>query len=365
MKKAYQFGYPNYLPEAQQTATVQALISENAGRLATLAGLLLLIEWVQHWLDGSSADSGLWFQSIAGALVLIVILLVFRSQTVNLPYSALRPLQAILTLGLMAFGLCPALFTDNLSKTIPMYLLTLLGIFSLSILPLLESLILAILPLIFYAVLLLLPGTQSSIGPILVIITSASGLAFYLSRKLMDLRFRLLANQYVAATQKAQIESLAQRDSKTSLFNEAAVRARLSVELARAIRHRHPLCLLVLEIDDADAVLQSQGIEANNRIITGLAQTLNKTLRTTDILGRSNDGHFIVVLPDTELNNARIVAGRIQDAIARFNAEQDLEITVGCGITQHRGESMEAFILVTDARMHQAKKQGQNQIIAD
>ncbi len=190
-------------------------------------------------------------------------------------------------------------------------------------------------------------------------------LAFVTAMLQLDQKMRYLDLVQLAARQQRQLEELAMRDPVTSLYNESAFRTRLSVELARAIRYKHPLCLLVFEIQEAGQPLQAMDPVAVDTLLAGLAAALNKTLRTTDILGRGQDGRFLAALPDTELTNARIAATRIQATLAQFNSGHGSALTMSCGISQHHGEAIEVLLLVTEARMREASQLGPDQIVIE
>jgi diguanylate cyclase (GGDEF)-like protein len=139
----------------------------------------------------------------------------------------------------------------------------------------------------------------------------------------------------------------------------------LALELARAARYQHPLSLLIFEIDGLSVRRRSLGSAECDRLVAELAERLNRTLRTTDILGYTTNDHFLVILPDTPLVNARIAVVRILAMVEIFNESLDLAITLNCGLSQFQGETLESLLLITEARMYQARKIGSNQVVSD
>jgi diguanylate cyclase (GGDEF)-like protein len=85
----------------------------------------------------------------------------------------------------------------------------------------------------------------------------------------------------------------------------------------QAKRYKKPLSALAVGLDDLKRVINDQGSVTANQILKGLATELRSFLRTPDILGRYQDNEFVVLLPETNLENAIVVAERIVGAISK------------------------------------------------
>jgi diguanylate cyclase (GGDEF)-like protein len=122
----------------------------------------------------------------------------------------------------------------------------------------------------------------------------------------------------------------------------------------------------MIDIDDLDFINKQLGTATGDKVIQMIAQTLTRTMRTTDMIGRHGSDEFAIILPNTNLDNAKIAVRRIQDAIGMIDATQaGVKVTISGGLSQHHGELAETLIIITEARLHQAKNQGKNQFVME
>jgi diguanylate cyclase (GGDEF)-like protein len=372
MKMPLRFKKPDLLPSERPTRLLQDVYRSNLNGLSWLS-LVLMALWLilatAASRPGDTPATGFWpvaWPAVAYAL-LAVLPRFLIGPAENWRALPLRIVQGKLAALIALLGLAPFLTAIG-SKTLPgdwlFLVLALSGAAGLTVLPLIDALAVVFLPLIGLA--LILAGQSGPASwPDLLTATLAGGLAIVLSRQLTRLKFRLHASEQTAAACQSQLEALTERDSKSALYNESATRTRLALELARAARYQHPLSLLIFEIDGLSVRRRSLGSAECDRLVAELAERLNRTLRTTDILGYTTNDHFLVILPDTPLVNARIAAVRILAMVEIFNESLDLAITLNCGLSQFQGETLESLLLITEARMYQARKIGSNQVVSD
>lgn len=181
----------------------------------------------------------------------------------------------------------------------------------------------------------------------------------------LSLQRQLKTAQRLAASQAVKLNEMTDRDAETALYTDAALKARLTLEIARSRRYRHPLSIMILEVSDFAEFTRIHGRAQARRIIKDIGKLLNETLRTTDIIGYNGDARFTIVLSDTQRLQALRASERIADNLARFNAEQGTNLMTSTGISEYHGEVQESLLLVTEARLDQARKQGPNQIVSD
>lgn len=164
---------------------------------------------------------------------------------------------------------------------------------------------------------------------------------------------------------KAEQNQLAVRDPLTELLTPQTFKTRLSFEIARARRYNPPLTVMLFELSDYPAFLRTHGRVRTQEMIRQWAAILNETLRTSDIVGYQPDARYLLAMPNTERLMALRAAERLSDRLAAFNVDQGLSLTASIGLSEFHGEDPDAFILITEARLDQARKQGPNQIVAD
>jgi diguanylate cyclase (GGDEF)-like protein len=158
-------------------------------------------------------------------------------------------------------------------------------------------------------------------------------------------------------------------DGLTGLFNHREFYQSLRRELERARRYRHPLSLLMIDVDDFKRFNDQFGHPAGDFALRNIAGLLRKCARTTDIIARYGGEEFAVILPESTPGGALLVAERIKLDIADHNfiqnTEEPVHLTVSIGIyTSENGDVTEDQIVsLADEASYIAKKAGKNQVV--
>lgn len=166
------------------------------------------------------------------------------------------------------------------------------------------------------------------------------------------------------------LRHLSVTDGLTGLYNKRHLDDCLARELARAQRSGEPLSLLVLDVDDFKRFNDRHGHLEGDRVLLALARVLRAQARAGDYPCRFGGEEFALVLPGTDLENARLVAERVRLAFADtpltpagLAAEH---CTVSVGVAQLRpGEGEQDLLARADRAMYQAKRQGKNRTVTD
>jgi diguanylate cyclase (GGDEF)-like protein len=167
-----------------------------------------------------------------------------------------------------------------------------------------------------------------------------------------------------------QLQEMASRDFLTSLLNRRETYRRIHEEMERTARTGQPLSFILFDIDHFKQLNDSYGHNAGDMVLKQLAVKLMATLRDYDIACRYGGEEFLVVAPETDMEQAFRLAERLRATIATtsFSAEdqtQDLTITISIGIAQHsKDESMEKVISRADVALYHAKETGRNRVVA-
>ena len=170
-------------------------------------------------------------------------------------------------------------------------------------------------------------------------------------------------------TRKAeQLERLATTDSLTGLFNRRHFLDALEAEWSRFSRYHRSVSVLMLDIDHFKSVNDLYGHAIGDEAIKAVAEACLHGKRKSDIIGRIGGEEFAILLPETTLSRARIVAERIRIRIgAQKLKAQDVpfQISASIGVAE-ASISMsgpEALIRAADGALYQAKKEGRNRSI--
>lgn len=162
-----------------------------------------------------------------------------------------------------------------------------------------------------------------------------------------------------------QLRELSNKDGLTQLFNRRYVEESLEAEFARARRYQHPLSVILTDIDFFKKVNDVHGHLAGDAVLRVVAKRLADGLRGTDILGRYGGEEFLVVLPETDIKGAHILAERLREAIQAEPIEaegESLTINISLGVTELRDKTAAYAQLIaeSDLGLYQSKENGRN-----
>lgn len=162
------------------------------------------------------------------------------------------------------------------------------------------------------------------------------------------------------------IKEMAIRDDLTGFFNRRHLMELLETENNRSIRSGSVFSLAMLDLDKFKNVNDSFGHQAGDNVLKTFSTVIRSVLRKTDICGRYGGEEFLVVLTQTDLNEAKIFAERIRSRVEEsinLNFGQNTKITVSVGLAEHRkNEDVEKTIFRADEAMYKAKKNGRNRV---
>jgi diguanylate cyclase (GGDEF)-like protein len=182
----------------------------------------------------------------------------------------------------------------------------------------------------------------------------------------------VLAIQAAQAVLRAQLfeqtERLATTDGLTSLANRRTFQARASQALAQARRYGRACAMLITDIDHFKAVNDTYGHPAGDVVLRGVAQMLREQARDTDVVARYGGEEFAVVMPETDLRGAAVIAERLREAVAARVFPTELgpvkvTLSVGLAGSPDDGTEMEALVQLADQCLYQAKRQGRNRVV--
>ncbi len=167
------------------------------------------------------------------------------------------------------------------------------------------------------------------------------------------------------AQARAVLELQAQTDSLTGLYNHRYFHDRLRAELNRASRTHDSIAVLMLDIDDFKRVNDVHGHGAGDQVLRALADLLQETVRTSDVVCRLGGEEFGVVMASCDAGDALGLARRIVDALAATEIEPAGRLGVSIGIAQGPEHAMNPRELVACAEvaMMTAKARGKNQAV--
>jgi diguanylate cyclase (GGDEF)-like protein len=184
-----------------------------------------------------------------------------------------------------------------------------------------------------------------------------------------ELRARVDRTLRFVRTQ-TQLRELAQTDPLTGLANLRAFRARLDEEVKRARRYRTPLACVMADMDQLKPVNDELGHAAGDRAIAAVAAVIREELRETDFGARYGGDEFVVLLPHTGAEEARVFAERVCARLKRAELEiagRRVQIGASFGVACLPDDAPdgvpEELVHAADAALYQAKRAGRGRVL--
>jgi diguanylate cyclase (GGDEF)-like protein len=209
-------------------------------------------------------------------------------------------------------------------------------------------------------------------GEIAVFLPSflAIGFVLYSLRRIEELKSEIIRRRKAEIKlQKSErmYKELSITDALTQLYNSRYFYSKLEEEIYRSARYKHPLSLLLIDIDDFKTLNDRYGHLEGDKILSMSGKIIKDCLRKTDSAYRYGGEEFTVILPGTEFEAAVNAAERIRKQISTHkftsSTNQPLHITVSIGACRlEPGEEMKAFVQRADKAMYVAKRNGKNRV---
>ena len=164
--------------------------------------------------------------------------------------------------------------------------------------------------------------------------------------------------------------SLALTDELTGLYNRRYVLAHLNELLARMPETAASTAVMMFDIDHFKQVNDRSGHSAGDDVLRELAERALRQVRSVDLVARVGGEEFVVVMPETNMAGATVVADRMRLAVADepfvIGSGKKLQVTISIGvaITAAGDESLDALLKRADDALYAAKNGGRNRVIA-
>lgn len=165
------------------------------------------------------------------------------------------------------------------------------------------------------------------------------------------------------------ITYLTQIDPLTGILNRRGIEAALNSLSLTTAGTSYTTAILLCDIDDFKKVNDSHGHDLGDKVLTQAVAKMKNALRASDRLGRWGGEEFLVLLPGTELEGARIAGAKLLDAVSTIDPEDELpngSVTMTIGATVLRpGEGVAAGINRADIALYRGKQSGKNRVVAE
>ncbi len=162
------------------------------------------------------------------------------------------------------------------------------------------------------------------------------------------------------------LEVLSIRDELTVLYNRRYVLKRLDEEIERAKRYNRVFTCIMIDIDYFKKINDTYGHSIGDIVLRYMGEVLRKNLRTVDIASRYGGEEFLLILPETDLTGAKVVAEKLRHIVSNTEPPEGLPenfrftISLGIAIYPYDAESRERLINAADEALYTAKGAGRN-----
>jgi diguanylate cyclase len=180
-------------------------------------------------------------------------------------------------------------------------------------------------------------------------------------------RAKALEEQGAMAEQRAaEQRHRALTDSLTKLPNRESYEETAAREVQRWQRYERPLSLAVCDVDLFKSVNDSYGHDAGDEVLKQIAELLQQRLRGSDFLARYGGEEFVVLLPETDQQEAALVMESVRELIQLSSihyGKKRIDVTISIGIAEFRGKDiLQSAFTRADRALYQAKLAGRNRV---
>ena len=161
-------------------------------------------------------------------------------------------------------------------------------------------------------------------------------------------------------------------DALTGLFNRRYMETHLASLVEQAAARGKPITVLVVDIDFFKAINDGHGHDAGDDVLREFALRIRKSIRNIDLACRYGGEEFVIVMPETDMSVATMVAERLRRRIASepFSIQQgarNLDVTISIGIAAlgDATDNAAAILKRADTALYRAKRDGRNRVVPD
>jgi diguanylate cyclase (GGDEF)-like protein len=166
---------------------------------------------------------------------------------------------------------------------------------------------------------------------------------------------------------RRRVLALSRTDPLTGLYNRGQLFPTLEQEVSRTRRSDRGFCLLMVDLDGLKAVNDTFGHHRGDEVLRAIGGIIHRSIRTVDAAYRYGGDEFLILLPETDIAGAFVVAEKIRtgaEEVGLALTGEDAATSVSIGLVSHPedGSTAEELMIAADRAMYQAKSLGKNQI---
>ncbi|MGE3591401.1 MAG: GGDEF domain-containing protein [Arcobacter sp.] len=157
---------------------------------------------------------------------------------------------------------------------------------------------------------------------------------------------------------EAELLKLANKDSLTNIFNRRKIEEICEKELIRSKRYGTHFSIIFFDLNDFKIINDKLGHHIGDEVLTKVTQTINSNIRESDSFGRWGGDEFLIVLPQTNENQAKAMILTLEKNIndLTFDVNSELKISCSFGISEYeKGDTLDSLLKKADKSMYTTK----------
>ncbi len=166
--------------------------------------------------------------------------------------------------------------------------------------------------------------------------------------------------------QRKMFEKEASTDTLTRIANRLKFNAVLEQQVEISKRYGDDLSIILLDIDNFKMINDTYGHQVGDNVLVELSKAIGESVRKSDTFARWGGEEFVIILPQTSLKTANILAEKLREKVAGYSFSDKLDITCSFGVAQYQNmEPISDFLKHVDDALYQAKEAGKNIVVSD
>ena len=161
-----------------------------------------------------------------------------------------------------------------------------------------------------------------------------------------------------------ELQELAITDPLTGIFNRRKLQEVLHYEISRKYRYDSDLSIVMCDIDYFKKINDEHGHHAGDNVLKLITKVINENIRESDVFARWGGEEFVVLMPNTGIISARMVANKLQKVVAntQFPGVGTVTASFGVALFSSNSDKADSFVNRSDKALYKAKRCGRNEV---
>ena len=157
---------------------------------------------------------------------------------------------------------------------------------------------------------------------------------------------------------REQMATQSNLDQLTGLLNRRGLEDRAALLFGDVCTQEHPLSVLFADLDGFKGINDTLGHHVGDTVLQKVAGLINASIRDGDVAARYGGDEFVIIMPDTDIRHATLVAERLQAAVGQWarSGEVNLSLSIGLGAAPEHGQELGVLLERVDGAMYQSKQ---------